>query len=209
MKPTKPLLILLQADGKEEEDGLEFPVNNKQSILNKSSDGNDGYQRRNIGCDGSQTSDVTRRCKLKIQQRDNGNYVARKSEANAQDYLSEARGNHEQNLSSAVANQPFILRYLSATTDNHQQNLSSAVDNQPFILGYPSTTTDNHQQNLSSAVANQPFILGFPSTTPDNCQQLWSLAIADQPLVLPPLILGTCHVLMSYYCGMPTYSMLI
>ena len=163
MKPTKPLLILLQADGKEEEDGLEFPVNNKQSILNKSSDGNDGYQRRNIGCDGSQTSDVTQRCKLKIQQRDNGNCVAGKNEANAQDYSSEARGNYEQNLSSAVANQPFIL-------------------------GYPSATPDNHQQNLSSAVANQPFILGYPSATPDNCQQLCLLAVANQPLVLAPFI---------------------
>ena len=76
VKPTKPLSRSLQVDDKEEEDNLEFPVNNEESILNKSSDGmkkiNDfekyGYQRRNIGCDGSQTSDVTQRCKLKIQQ---------------------------------------------------------------------------------------------------------------------------------------------
>ena len=121
---------------------------------------------------------------MKIQQRDNGNSIAGKSEANAHDYSSEARGNYEQNLSAAVANQPFILGYLSAASDNHQQNLSSAV-------------------------ANQPFILGYPSTTPDNCQQLWSLAVANQPLVLAPFILGTCQVLIPYYCGMPTYSLLI
>ena len=137
VKPTKPLSRSLRVDGKKEENGLEFPVNSKESILDKSSDGmkknndveNDGYQRRNIGCDGSQTSDVTQRCKLKIQQRDNGNSVARKSEANVQDYSSEARGNYEQNLPSAVANQPFILGYPSATP----------VANQP-------TTPDNCQQ---------------------------------------------------------------
>ena len=167
VKPTKPLSRSLQVDGKEEANGLEFPVNNEESILDKLSDGmkkindveNDGYQRRNIGCDGSQTSDVTQRCKLKIQQRDNGNSVAGKSEANAHDYSSEARGNYEQNLSSAVANQPFIL--------------------------------------------------GYPSITPDNWQQLWSLAAANQPLVLAPFILGACQVLIPYYCGMSTYSMLI
>ena len=81
---------------------------------------NDGYQRRNVACDGSQTScDLTQRCKLKIQQRYNGNYVAGKSEANAQDYSSEARDNYEQSLSSGVANQLFILGYPSATPDNH------------------------------------------------------------------------------------------
>ena len=93
VKPTKPLSRSLQVDGKEEANGLEFPVNNEESILDKLSDGmkkindveNDGYQRRNIGCDDSQTSDVTQRCKLKIQQRDNGNSVAGKSETNAQD----------------------------------------------------------------------------------------------------------------------------
>ena len=182
VKPIKTLSRLLEVDGNEEENGLQFPVNNEESILDKSSDGmkkindveNDGYQRRNTGCDGSQTSDITQRCKLKIQQRDNGNSVAEKSETNVQDYSSEARGNYEQNLSSAVANQPFIL-------------------------GYPSATPDNHQQNLSSAVA----------TTIDNCQQLRSLAVANHPLVLAPFILGTCQVLIPYYCGMPTYSMLI
>ena len=121
---------------------------------------------------------------MKIQQRDNGNSVAEKSEANAQDYSSEARFNSEQNLSSAAANQPFIL-------------------------GYPSATPDNHQQNLSSTVINQPLILGYSSTTPDNCQQLWSLAVASQPLLLTPFILVTGQVLIPYYCGMPTYSMLI
>ena len=111
---------------------------------------------------------------MKIQQRDNGNSVAEKSETNVQDYSPEVRGNYEQNLSSAVANQPFIS-------------------------GYPSATPDNHQQNLYSAVA----------TTPDNCQQLRPLAVAKQPLVLAPFILDTCQVLIPYYCGMPTYSMLI
>ena len=37
---------------------------------------NDGYQRHNVACDGSQTScDVSQRCRLKIQQRDNGNVL--------------------------------------------------------------------------------------------------------------------------------------
>ena len=72
-----------------EENGLEFSVNNEESILGKSSDRmkkikdveNDGYQRRNVACGGSETScDVTQRCKLKIQQRDNGNFVAGKGE---------------------------------------------------------------------------------------------------------------------------------
>ena len=171
VKPTKPFSRMLQVDSKEKENGLKFPVNNKESILEKSSDEmkkisdveDDGYQRRNVGCDCFQTSDVTQRCKLKIQERDNGNSVAGKSEVNAQDCLSEACGNYQQNLPSAVANQPFILGYLSVTHDNHQQNLSSAV-------------------------ANQPFILGYPSATPDNCQQLCLLAVANQPLVLAPFI---------------------
>ena len=93
VKSTKPLSRSLQVDDKEDENRLEFPVNNEESILDKLSDGikkiddveNNGYQRRNVGCDDSQTSDVTQRCKLKIQQRDNGNSVAGKSETNAQD----------------------------------------------------------------------------------------------------------------------------
>ena len=52
---------------------------------------------------GSQTScDVTQRCRLKIQQGNNRNSVAGNSEANAQEYSSEARDNYVQNLSSAV-----------------------------------------------------------------------------------------------------------
>ena len=86
MKPTKPLSRLLQVDSKDEENGLEFPINNEESRLDRSTDGmkkiidveNIGYQRRNVGCDGSQISDVTQRCKLKIKQRDNGNSVAGK-----------------------------------------------------------------------------------------------------------------------------------
>ena len=38
--------------------------------------------------------------------------------------------------------------------DSYQQNSSSAVGNQAFILGYSSATPDNHQQNPSSTVAN-------------------------------------------------------
>ena len=38
--------------------------------------------------------------------------------------------------------------------DNYQQNSSSAVANQPFILGYSSATPDDDQQNSSSAIAN-------------------------------------------------------
>ena len=53
---------------------------------------------------------------MKIQQRNNGNSVAGKSEANAQDYSSEARDNYEHSLCSGVANQIFILGYPSATT---------------------------------------------------------------------------------------------
>ena len=45
---------------------------------------NDGYQWRNVAYDGSQTSfDITKRCKLKIQQGDKENSVAGKSEAKA------------------------------------------------------------------------------------------------------------------------------
>ena len=101
------MLRLLHTDGKMEEKGIEFPVNNKESVVGKASDvmkkindvENDGYQRRNFGCDGSQTScNVTQWCKLKIQQRDNGNSVARNSVGNAQDCLPEAHDNYEQNL---------------------------------------------------------------------------------------------------------------
>ena len=64
LKPTKPLSRSLQVDGIIEENELEFPVNNEESILDKSSGRmkkindakNDGYQRRNVACDGSQTS---------------------------------------------------------------------------------------------------------------------------------------------------------
>ena len=64
LKPTKPLSRSLQVDGIIEENELEFPDNNEESILDKSSGGmkkindakNDGYQRRNVACDGSQTS---------------------------------------------------------------------------------------------------------------------------------------------------------
>ena len=64
VKPTKLMLRLLHTDGKMEENGTEFPVNNKASVVGKASDGmkkindveNDGYQGRNFGCDGSQTS---------------------------------------------------------------------------------------------------------------------------------------------------------
>ena len=218
VKPTKLVSRSLQVDGKMEENRLKLPVNNEESILGKSSDGmkktndveNDAYQRRNAACYVSQAScDVTQRCKLKIQQRDNANSVVVKSETNAQDYLSEARDNYEQSLSSAVANQPFILRYPSETPDNHQQNWSSTVTNLPLIIGYPSVTPDNHQQNSLSAVINQPLILGFSSATPDNCQQCSSLAVAYQPLVLAPFILGTCQVLIPYRCSKPTHSMLI
>ena len=101
------MLRLLHTDGKMEENGTEFPVNNKASVVGKASDRmkkindveNDGYQGRNFGCDGSQTScNVTQWCKLKIQQRDDGNSVARNNVGNAQDCLLEAHDNHEQNL---------------------------------------------------------------------------------------------------------------
>ena len=111
------------------------------------------YQQLNVTNNCSQTScDVTQRCKLKMQQGDNGN-----SEANAQDYLSETHYNYQQNSSLAVGKWPFNLGYSSATPDNHQQNLSLAVVNQTFILVYFSATPNNHQQNLSSAGVNQPF----------------------------------------------------
>ena len=109
MKPTITLSRSRQVDDKMEENKLELPVNNKESILGKSSNGmeknndveNDGYQRRNVACNGSQTScEVTQRYKLKIQQGDNGNSVAGKGDANPQDYLSVARGNYEQKLCS-------------------------------------------------------------------------------------------------------------
>ena len=112
---------------------------------------------------------------MKIQQRDNRNSVAGKSETNAHDYLIEAQDNYEQNSSSAVANQSLILGYSSATPHNHaqhylpeahnnyEQNLSSAVANQLLTLGYSSVTPDNYQQNSSSAVINQSFILGYSS----------------------------------------------
>ena len=104
---------------------------------------NDSYQPGNLACDGSQSScDLTQRCKLKIQQRYNGNSVAGKSEANTQDYSSEARDNYEQSLSSGVANQLFILGYSSATFDNHQPSLSSPVIKQPLILGYSPLTPE-------------------------------------------------------------------
>ena len=60
-----------------EENEIEFPVNNEESIVGKSNDGmeknsdaeNGGYQRHNVAYDGSQTRcDITQRCKLKIQQ---------------------------------------------------------------------------------------------------------------------------------------------
>ena len=150
---------------------------------------------------------------MKIQQRDNRNSVAGKSETNAHDYLIEAQDNYEQNSSSAVANQSLILGYSSATPHNHarhylseahnnyKQNLSSAAANQLLTLGYSSVTPDNYQQNSSSAVINQSFILGYSSATPDNA--------ANKPLVLTSFILGTCQVLMPYYCGILTYSMLL
>ena len=64
VKPTKTLSRSRQADDKMEENKLELPVNNKESILGKSSNGmeknndveNDGYPRRNVACNGSQTS---------------------------------------------------------------------------------------------------------------------------------------------------------
>ena len=64
LKPTKPFSRSLQVDGIMEENELEFPVNNEESILGKSSGGmkkindvkNDCYQPRNVACDGSQTS---------------------------------------------------------------------------------------------------------------------------------------------------------
>ena len=64
VKPSKPLSRSLQAHGKMEENRLQVPGNNEESILGKSRDGinkindveNDGYQRRNVACDGSQTS---------------------------------------------------------------------------------------------------------------------------------------------------------
>ena len=148
LKQAKPLSKSLQVDGIMEENELEFPVNNEESVLGKSSGEmkkindvkNDGCQRRNVVCDGSQTScDLTQRCKLKLQQRYNGNSVAGKSEASTHEYLSEARNNYEQSLSSGFANQLFILGYPSVTPDNHQQNLSSPVINQPLILGFFNT----------------------------------------------------------------------
>ena len=114
-----------------EENELEFPVNNEESILGKSSDGikkindvkNDYYQPRNVACGSSQTSCyLTQRRKLKIQQRNNGNSVAGKSEANAQDYSSEARDNYEHSSSSGVANQLFILGYPSATPTTNRSS---------------------------------------------------------------------------------------
>ena len=114
-----------------EENELEIPVNNEESILGKSSDGikkindvkNDYYQPRNVACGGSQTSCyLTQRCKLKIQQRNNGNFVAGKSEANAQDYSSEARDNYEHSSSSGVANQLFILGCPSATPTTNRSS---------------------------------------------------------------------------------------
>ena len=113
---------------------------------------------------------------MKIQQRDNRNSVAGKSETNAHDYSFEAQDNYEQNLSSAFAKQPLIL-------------------------GYSSATPNNHQQNSSPAIINQSFILGYSSATPDNA--------ANKPLVLTSFILGTCQILIPYYCGIPTYSMLL
>ena len=144
VKPTKPLSRLLQVEGKMEENGLEFSVNNEEPILGKP---NDGMKKindvENDGC--SQTiCGVTQRYKLKIQQRDNGNSPAGKSEANVQDHSSEARDNYEQSFSSAVANQSLISGFPPATPDNHRQISSSAVANQPFILGYPFATFDNH-----------------------------------------------------------------
>ena len=64
VKPSKPLSRSLQAHGKMEENRLQVPGNNEGSILGKSRDGinkinnveNDGYQQRNVACDGSQTS---------------------------------------------------------------------------------------------------------------------------------------------------------
>ena len=144
VKPTKPLSRLLQVEGKMEENGLEFSVNNEEPILGKP---NDGMKKindvENDGC--SQTiCGVTQRYKLKIQQRDNGNSPAGKSEANVQDHSSEARDNYEQSFSLAVANQSLISGFPPATPDNHRQISSSAVANQPFILGYPFATFDNH-----------------------------------------------------------------
>ena len=80
MNPTKPLARSLHVDGKMEENKPKIPVNNQESIVDKPSDEmgkindieHDGYQRCNVAYDGSQTSrDVTQRCKLKIQLRDN------------------------------------------------------------------------------------------------------------------------------------------
>ena len=79
--------------------------------------------------------------------------------------------------------------------------MSSAAANQLLTLGYSSVTPDNYQQNSSSAVINQSFILGYSSATPDNA--------ANKPLVLTSFILRTCQVLMPYYCGILTYSMLL
>ena len=75
--------------------------------------------RHNIACHGSQTSFVLKqRCRLNIEQGNNGNSVAGNNKANAQDYSSEVQNNYQQNPSSTVANHPF-LGYSSATPDQH------------------------------------------------------------------------------------------
>ena len=55
-----------------EENRLQVPGNNEESILGKSRDGinkindveNDGYQRRNVACDGSQTSNELKKMQI-------------------------------------------------------------------------------------------------------------------------------------------------
>ena len=82
------------------------------TILGKSSDGmkkindveNDGYQRRNVASDGTQTScDITQRCKLKIKQIDNGNSVAENSEViHLQHLITTNRNRHQLLLTNLL-----------------------------------------------------------------------------------------------------------
>ena len=94
-------------------------------------------------------------------------------------------------------------------TGTHDLNSSSPVAKQPFILGFSFAAPDNHRQNSSSAVVNQTFILDYSSATPKTYQQCWMIAVANQPIVSASFILGACQVLIPYYCGMPTCTMLI
>ena len=62
--------------------------------------------------------------------------------------------NEENENSDAVNSEANTQNYLSTKHDNYQQNFSSSVASQPFILGYSSGTPDIDQQNSSSAIAN-------------------------------------------------------